>query len=99
MATGANAQPQDADFYGIETKQTFEDSVVWIGIGDLVSVDISNKTVAWVVHFYNSSFEEVISRPADMDFPSQALPLKNLKSKMKDESAVVLDLVYNGQEQ
>ena len=44
-------------------------------------------------------FQILLTKGVQMDFPSQALPLKNLKSRMKDESADVLDLIYNGQEQ
>jgi len=101
-------QPLNADFFGIEDRATFDNVITWVSFSNNVAVDIENQTVAWNVVMYKENFTDpdgtihfqiLINRQVKMDFPSQALPLRNLKSKMKDESAIVLGLTYNGQEQ
>jgi len=101
-------QPQDATHFGIDGRASFQDTVTWVSFSDVVQVDLINKRVTWVVSGYREmftnndgviQFQLLITENITIDFPPQALPLKNLKVKMKSESADVLGLVYNGQEQ
>lgn len=90
---------QDATFFGIEDRVTFDNVVMWVSFDDIIQIDLKNKIVSWDVGLYDAAFNLILSKQLSLDFPSQALPLRNLKDKMKDESATVLGLTYNGQEQ
>ncbi len=100
-----------ADFFEVDAKPTFDNTITWVSFSDVVAVDIKGQKVFWDVILYRESFTDpdsigglihfqiLLNKRIEMEFPSQALPLKNLKDKMKDESAVQLGLVYTGKEQ
>ena len=108
ITTASMAQPVNADFFGVEDKISLNDTITWVSFSDVVAVDLKGQKVFWDVILYREAFTDtsgiihfriLLNKRVGMDFPSQALPLKSLKSKMKDESAEILDLIYNGQEQ
>jgi len=69
----------DAEFFGIDAKVSLQDTMVWVRINDIVSIDLVDKTVSWNVGLYDADFNRVLGKDLFLDFPSQALPLKNLK--------------------
>ena len=111
------AQPVTADFFEVNAKNTFDNTITWVSFSDVVAVDIKGQTVFWDVTLYRESFTDtlkkvdgtdsitvihfqiLLTKRLGMDFPSQALPIKNLKGAMKDESEVQLGLTYTGKEQ
>ncbi len=105
------AQPITVDFFEVEPQDTYDNVVTWVGFSDVVAVDIKNQTVFWDVTLYRESFTDpdsigglihfqiLLTKRLGMDFPSQALPLINLKGALKDESEVQLGLTYTGKEQ
>ena len=43
------AQPVTADFFEVNAKNTFDNTITWVSFSDVVAVDIKNQTVFWDV--------------------------------------------------
>jgi len=110
-ATMAQAEPNY--YFEINSKATFQSAVTWISFGDAVSVDVESQSFVFIVNGYKENGTEIIStnplvtaqkfqllinESVTMDFPSLALPLRNLKRQMKNEAESQLGLVYTGTE-
>lgn len=98
FATMTLAQPVTADFFGIEDKIVFNDTVKWIGFDSQYLIDEDEKTVEANLFGYDSNFQIIYRNKVSFAFPSQALPIKQIKGKLKDEAEIQLPVTYNGLE-
>lgn len=98
------AEAYSQNYFEIEPKPVFGDTVTWIGLSDAIHVNLGQGTATWqveglkVVHtdsLGNNFFKPLIKKKVTVPYSGQPIT----RNGQKNASATEFNLVYLGSEQ